>query len=100
MSHARFSLLVSAVACALLLVAACGGSVTPTLSATPTHPPEQACVDSGGTVSTQLCCGSVGDFPNTCVTGACGCSPQGSHEVRVCNCGASRCFNGTQCVTR
>jgi hypothetical protein len=55
---------------------------------------EQACVGSGGTVSTSLCCAGADDFPNTCSIGACGCSPQASHEVQVCNCGAGRCFGG------
>jgi hypothetical protein len=50
---------------------------------TPTPDPEQACVVSGGTVSSDLCCLSVGDFPNTCGIGACGCSPARSHEVQI-----------------
>jgi Carboxypeptidase regulatory-like domain len=63
---------------------------------------EQACVGSGGTVSTSLCCAGVGDFPNTCSIGACGCSPQASHEVQICNCGAGKCFGEASagCVTR
>ena len=59
---------------------------------------EQACIASGGNVATSTCCLIVGDFPNTCLTGACGCSPENSHEVKVCECGAGRCFNGTTCV--
>ncbi|MHC4698702.1 MAG: hypothetical protein ACYTFA_18390, partial [Planctomycetota bacterium] len=58
----------------------------------------QECVDSGGTVNTGLCCDAVSDFPNTCVTGACGCSPDNSHEVNVCYCGEGHCFDGTRCV--
>jgi len=63
--------------------------------------PEQACVASGGTVSTSLCCLSTSDFPNTCSIGACGCPRQDSHEVQVCNCGAGTCFGGASvgCVT-
>ena len=61
-------------------------------------PKEQACIDSGGTVSTSLCCLSVGDFPNLCVTGACGCSPSNSHEVKICDCGPGKCFDGETCV--
>jgi hypothetical protein len=57
---------------------------------------EQACEDSGGTVTTGLCCKSVGDFPNTCVVGACGCSPDNSHEVKLCDCGEGKCFDGEQ----
>jgi hypothetical protein len=60
----------------------------------------EACVNSGGTVTTQLCCGSVGDFPNTCLIGACGCSPSNSHEVEYCDCGAGKCWDNSknQCV--
>jgi len=65
---------------------------TPTVAPTPA--PEQVCVDSGGTVATGLCCLSADDFPNTCSIGACGCPPQGSHQVQVCNCGAGQCFAG------
>jgi hypothetical protein len=59
---------------------------------------EGACIQSGGTVSTALCCKSVGDFPNLCVIGPCGCSPDNSHEVKICDCGSDRCFNGQECV--
>ena len=60
--------------------------------------PEQGCLASGGTVTTATCCASTGDFPDTCAIGACGCPPDASHEVRVCNCGAGSCFDGTGCV--
>lgn len=59
---------------------------------------EQGCIASGGTVTTALCCKSTGDFPDTCAIGACGCAPGQSHEVRACDCGAGRCFDGTACV--
>jgi len=59
---------------------------------------EQACIDSGGTVSTSMCCESTNDFPNTCVVGACGCALEDSHEVKVCECGTDKCFDGTECV--
>lgn len=55
------------------------------------------CSLSGGTITTSLCCKATGDFPNTCLIGACGCSPNNSHEVRVCDCGADKCFNGIFC---
>ena len=58
---------------------------------------EQACLISGGTVATSLCCQATGDFPNTCLIGACGCSPEYSHEVKVCDCGMDKCFNGIFC---
>ena len=50
------------------------------------------CTQTGGTVGTQLCCGSVTDFPDTCGVGNCGCSPSASHEVQVCTCAAGKCF--------
>jgi hypothetical protein len=56
------------------------------------------CTASGGTVSTALCCASASDFPNNCATGACGCAPSSSHEVKVCNCPSPQCWNGTACV--
>lgn len=59
---------------------------------------EQACIDSVGEVSTSLCCNSVSDFPNLCLIGACGCASGDSHEVKICNCGTDKCFNGTDCV--
>ncbi len=60
--------------------------------------PDQACVSAGGTVITQLCCGSASDFPNTCAIGACGCSPSNSHDVKVCDCGEGKCWDGTKCA--
>lgn len=60
--------------------------------------PETGCVESGGTVGTALCCAAVSYFPDTCAIGACGCAPEDSHEVMVCNCAESDCFNGTRCV--
>ncbi|MFH1780860.1 MAG: Kazal-type serine protease inhibitor [Candidatus Nealsonbacteria bacterium] len=61
---------------------------------------EQACLLSSGTIGTSLCCKLVGDFPNTGLIGACGCSPDNSHEVKVCNCGPDRVFDGTGCVSQ
>ncbi|KPJ55139.1 hypothetical protein AMJ47_01320 [Parcubacteria bacterium DG_72] len=59
---------------------------------------ELACINSGGTVTTSSCCLATGDFPDTCLVGACGCAPGDSHEVEVCSCGSGKCFNGTECV--
>ncbi len=56
------------------------------------------CEDSGGTVGTSMCCEGVGDFPDTCSVGNCGCAPEFSHEVVSCDCGAGRCFDGARCV--
>jgi|GEM_PF-1441708 len=59
---------------------------------------EQACIDSGGTVTTGMCCKSTGDFPDLCAVGACACSPENSHEVKICDCGEGKCFDGNACV--
>jgi hypothetical protein len=59
---------------------------------------EQSCINSGGTVTTGMCCGSVNDFPGTCVIGACGCSLENSHSVKLCDCGEGSCFNGNNCT--
>jgi len=61
---------------------------------------EQGCINSGGTISTAMCCKSVSDFSNTCLIGACGCAPEHSHQVKVCNCGLNKCFDGSRCVGR
>jgi len=58
---------------------------------------EKACVESGGTISTSKCCKMTSDFPNSCLIGACGCSPENSHEVKVCEC-SDGCWNGTKCT--
>jgi len=59
---------------------------------------EQTCLDSGGTIGTALCCQSTGDFPDTCAIGVCGCASEYSHQVKICNCGEGRCFDGVNCV--
>ncbi len=59
---------------------------------------EKACLASGGTPGTALCCQSVGDFPNTCLIGACGCAPNYSHQVKTCDCSEEKCFNGKKCI--
>jgi len=58
------------------------------------------CVSSGGIVGTAACCKSASNFPNSCLIGACGCSPQDSKAVKVCNCAEGKCFNGTVCVAQ
>ena len=59
---------------------------------------EQACLDSDGTLDIRTCCLAVGDFPNTCGNGACACAPENSHEVKFCDCGPDKCFNGSECL--
>ena len=55
------------------------------------------CTASGGQVTTSLCCQSASDFPSSCLIGACGCSPENSHEVKTCDCGEGKCFDGREC---
>ncbi|MFH0987372.1 MAG: hypothetical protein V1841_00545 [Patescibacteria group bacterium] len=59
---------------------------------------EKSCLDSGGSISTSLCCKTAADFPNTCTIDACGCSADNSHQVKICNCGTDKCFNGNKCT--
>lgn len=61
---------------------------------------EEACLDSGGEVTTGMCCLQTDDFPNLCGVGPCGCSLENSHEVVVCDCGEDMCFNGKGCIER
>ena len=61
---------------------------------------ELSCTNSGGTVTTTSCCLSASDFPSSCVVGACGCAPADSHDVKTCNCGAGKCFDGNKCVAQ
>ena len=61
---------------------------------------EQVCINSGGIVRTAMCCKSSGDFPNLCLIGSCGCSLENSHQVKICNCGPGKCFNGKECVSQ
>lgn len=61
---------------------------------------EQECLNSGGTVTIASCCKSSGDFPNSCLIGACGCSSTDSHQVKVCDCGVNKCFDGNKCTAK
>jgi len=65
--------------------------ITPTIDAT------TACINSGGTVKTSMCCKSASDFPSNCVIGACGCQPEYGHEVKTCECAVGKCWNGYVC---
>lgn len=59
------------------------------------------CTSTGGTVVPASCCASVSDFPNTCLIGACGCAPENSHSVDICDCGADMCWDDEKgCTTR
>jgi hypothetical protein len=59
---------------------------------------EQACSLAGGTITASLCCASAADFPNSCLIGACGCAPANSHQIKTCDCGQGKCFDGKGCV--
>jgi hypothetical protein len=50
------------------------------------------CTKTGGTIASTLCCGGTSDFPNSCLTGPCGCAPSSSHTVSTCNCPSGLCF--------
>ncbi|MCX6811989.1 MAG: PsbP-related protein [Candidatus Berkelbacteria bacterium] len=60
----------------------------------------QGCISSGGTLTTAMCCKGVGDFPSACLIGPCGCSPGNSHQIKICDCGFDRCFNGSSCMSK
>jgi len=53
------------------------------------------CRSTGGQVASTQCCTSVGDFPSSCVLGACGCAPTSSHTVSTCTCPNGGCFSPT-----
>jgi len=59
---------------------------------------EKSCINSGGEISTASCCKTSDDFPNSCLIGACGCSLTDSHQVKVCDCGEGKCFDGKECI--
>ena len=59
---------------------------------------EQSCIDSGGEISISSCCKTTDDFPNLCLIGPCGCSPDNSQKIKVCDCGSGKCFDGNKCV--
>ncbi len=67
-------------------------------SAQPTDQ-EQACLYTGGIITTSLCCKTEGDFPNTCLAGTCACPLENSDQIRRCFCGQNKCFDGKQCIT-
>ena len=59
---------------------------------------QQACLESGGQVEEIDCCEPASNFPNQCKIGACGCAPENSQRVKICNCGKDKCFDGEKCV--
>jgi hypothetical protein len=61
---------------------------------------ESICLTTGGKVFASFCCKTAQDFPNSCLIGACGCSPENSKEVKTCDCGPEKCFDGNGCRQR
>jgi hypothetical protein len=59
---------------------------------------EQSCLIYGGKITTSSCCAAASDFPNICLVGTCGCSSTDSHQIKTCDCGEGKCFNGSECV--
>ncbi len=53
------------------------------------------CSTSGGTIAGQLCCSSASDFPDSCMIGACSCSPASSKTISTCVCKIGSCFDRT-----
>ncbi len=73
----------------------------PPLEVDETQVPARICIQSGGNVTTGLCCKDIGHFPNLCSIGACGCSPDNSYEIEICDCGPDKCFDGLNgCVSK
>ena len=60
---------------------------------------EKSCIESGGIVATSSCCLSSTDFPNSCFINSCVCQGADSKEVKICDCGKGKCFNGKECIT-
>lgn len=59
---------------------------------------EQKCINAGAEVIWRECCLSTEDFPNMCLVGPCGCSPENSYEVKICYCGENACWDGEHCI--
>lgn len=55
--------------------------------------PGSLCAATGGTEGEGQCCPAAGDFPSSCLIGACGCPPQYSKPVKVCNCPSGHCYD-------
>jgi len=62
---------------------------------------ENVCIVSGGKVVIQSCyCSGTQDFYNSCAIGGCTCTPdpQFKRDIKVCDCGGSKCWDGAKCV--
>lgn len=68
-------------------------AVVRALNGCPISVEQQGCLDSGGTVTTASCCAGAPPFPDSCAIGSCGCAPQNSVPVNLCDCGEDACFD-------
>jgi hypothetical protein len=73
----------------------CGGFVCAGGTCQLPPPPGLAdlCTKTGGTVADGTCCKGTPDFPDMCAPGPCGCAPQDSNPVKICECPAQGCFD-------
>ncbi len=55
--------------------------------------PADLCVKTGGTIGSAQCCLGASDFPDLCTEGPCGCGPDASHSVQICQCPGQACFS-------
>jgi hypothetical protein len=63
---------------------------------------EEKCLRAGGAVYIVDCtCWATQDFPNICIIGGgCTCAPTDkTHQIKMCDCGEGKCFNGSTCVS-
>ena len=51
---------------------------------------ERSCINSGGEISTSSCCKTTNNLSNLCLVGPCGCSPDNSQEIKICDCGPDK----------
>lgn len=62
---------------------------------------EKECEASGGKIEIITCyCSGPKNFFNSCLIGGCACTPDPkySREIKTCDCGEGRCFDGDECV--
>jgi hypothetical protein len=62
---------------------------------------EDSCINSGGKVLQITCyCSETDDFYNSCLIGGCACTPDPNYarQIKTCECGEGKCFDGEKCV--
>jgi hypothetical protein len=60
--------------------------------------PAELCTATRGQIGSAVCCNSAADFPNSCLTGICGCALSSSHSVAICSCNNGCFLPGYGCV--